>query len=170
MKEANYKTSSNKKQSFNINYKDGRYSIGDNLVDFDYISTSKSAFHLLLNNQSFNAELVNIDYNRKRVELSVNHKHFVIDVEDEFDQLLVKMGIDKGAQQKVDSLRAPMPGLVLSISAKKGNTVSEGDPLLVLEAMKMENVLASPTSGVIKEIRVKSGDKVEKNQTLISFE
>ena len=63
-----------------------------------------------------------------------------------------------------------MPGLVLDIKVEVGQEVLEGEPLLVLEAMKMENVLKSPADVVVKSIDVKQQAAVEKNQVLITFE
>ena len=63
-----------------------------------------------------------------------------------------------------------MPGLILEINVTEGQTVNEGDPLLILEAMKMENVLTSPRNGNIKTISVKQGETVDKNALLIAFE
>ena len=62
-----------------------------------------------------------------------------------------------------------MPGLVLGISINAGEKVTKGDTLLILEAMKMENVIKSPTDGVIKSIAVKKGETVEKNQVILNF-
>jgi biotin carboxyl carrier protein len=84
--------------------------------------------------------------------------------------LLQKLGMDTIGASGVSDLLAPMPGLVLSAAVSAGDTVKKDDPLVVLEAMKMENVLKSPIDGVIKEVSVNSGDTVEKNQTLIIFE
>ena len=91
-------------------------------------------------------------------------------VEDEYDQLLHKLGMDKALTKKVNELKAPMPGLVLRILVEEGQAIKQGDSLLVLEAMKMENVLKSMGDGVIKQLKVKAGDKVEKNQLLIVME
>jgi biotin carboxyl carrier protein len=63
-----------------------------------------------------------------------------------------------------------MPGMVLSVSVAEGQQVQKGDPLLVLEAMKMENVIKSPGEGTVKSIAVKAGAAVEKNALLIRFE
>ena len=71
---------------------------------------------------------------------------------------------------KVSDLKAPMPGLVLEVSVEGGQQVSKGDGLLILEAMKMENVIKSPTDGVIKSISVNKGETVEKNQLILNFE
>jgi biotin carboxyl carrier protein len=62
-----------------------------------------------------------------------------------------------------------MPGLVLNVLVAEGDEVKKGESLLVLEAMKMENMIKSPTDGVIKKVSIKQGDKVEKNTLLIHF-
>ncbi|MEM6802764.1 MAG: DUF2118 domain-containing protein, partial [Bacteroidota bacterium] len=60
-------------------------------------------------------------------------------------------------------------GLVHSISVSEGDEVKEGDALIILEAMKMENVIKSPTDGVIAKVHVKEKDSVEKNSVMINF-
>jgi biotin carboxyl carrier protein len=62
-----------------------------------------------------------------------------------------------------------MPGLVLKVFAVEGDEVKKGDNLLILEAMKMENIIKCPADVTIKKIRIKSGNKVEKGQILIEF-
>ncbi len=66
-------------------------------------------------------------------------------------------------------LAAKMPGMVLNILVDEGQEVKKGDALIVLEAMKMENILKSPVDGVIKKIAINKGVAVEKNQLLIQF-
>ena len=63
-----------------------------------------------------------------------------------------------------------MPGLILEILVTKSVIVKKGDPIIILEAMKMENILTSPKDGVIKNIEVKTQQTVEKNNVLIRFE
>ena len=67
-------------------------------------------------------------------------------------------------------LKAPMPGLVVAIKAQPGQQVNAGDPLVVIEAMKMENVLKARTDGRVKAVHVKPGQSIEKNDKLIEFE
>ncbi|PKL82929.1 MAG: acetyl-CoA carboxylase biotin carboxyl carrier protein subunit [Ignavibacteriae bacterium HGW-Ignavibacteriae-3] len=67
-------------------------------------------------------------------------------------------------------INAFIPGVIRDINVKKGQSVKEGDQLLILEAMKMKNILSSHRNGKIKEIKVKSGDMVLKNQLLIVLE
>lgn len=59
------------------------------------------------------------------------------------------------------TLTAPMPGKVIEVIAKEGSNVKLGDPVIILEAMKMKNEISAPTSGIIKEMRVKEGENLE---------
>ncbi len=79
------------------------------------------------------------------------------------------MGGIKGAA-RAESLKAPMPGLILKVEIEVGQSIKKGDGLIIIEAMKMENELKAHSSGIIKEIKVKPGQPVEKNQVLIVFE
>ena len=69
-----------------------------------------------------------------------------------------------------DSITAPMPGSVLDVKVKVGDNVNEGDVLLILEAMKMENEVTAPTSGSIKSINVAVGSTVNTGDTMIVIE
>jgi biotin carboxyl carrier protein len=63
-----------------------------------------------------------------------------------------------------------IPAMVLDILVRKGQSVSKGDDLMILDAMKMQNRLKSPVAGRIKDITVKKGDKVSKGSLLIELE
>lgn len=65
-------------------------------------------------------------------------------------------------------LKAPMPGMVVTVPVEEGQSVAKGDVLLVLESMKMQNELKSPRDGIVTHLRVKSGDRVEQHQTMLS--
>ncbi|MBN1612914.1 MAG: biotin/lipoyl-binding protein [Deltaproteobacteria bacterium] len=67
-------------------------------------------------------------------------------------------------------VEAPMPGKILEIKVKVGDTVKEDDELAVLEAMKMENLIYSPAGGTIKEIKVTAGQNVETDQVIMVIE
>lgn len=94
----------------------------------------------------------------------------VLEAKDQYDVLLEKMGIAGGASSKATKLKAPMPGKVLEIMVETGKTVAKGEGLLILEAMKMENMLKAEQDGIIKSVNVSVGDAVEKNNVLIEFE
>jgi biotin carboxyl carrier protein len=84
--------------------------------------------------------------------------------------MIERMGLNVAASKKLPYLEAPMPGLVSVIKVSKGDQVEKGTPLLVLEAMKMENVITAPQEAVVKSILVKVGQAVEKGLKLIEFE
>lgn len=65
---------------------------------------------------------------------------------------------------------APMPGIVLSIGVKEGDEVDAGDPILILEAMKMENEIHAPRAGKIKKLHVSAGAEVQSGAQLVEFE
>lgn len=72
-----------------------------------------------------------------------------------------------GAARGNPETRSPMPGKVLQVSVAPGAEVNPGDPLLILEAMKMENVLAAEVAGTVKEVHVRDGDMVEPGKLLV---
>jgi len=81
---------------------------------------------------------------------------------------LEQMGMNEGAS-RVKNIVSPMPGLITDLKVSVGEEVNAGTPLLVLEAMKMENLLQAPAKAVISAIKVKKGDRVEKGQILVEF-
>jgi biotin carboxyl carrier protein len=124
---------------------------------------------VIKNHKSYTVELLKAHPDEKNFFIKVNGKKFKFAVKDKYDELLKSLGMDNLTTTKVANLKAPMPGLVINIDVEVGQTVQKGDALLILEAMKMENVIKSPTDGIIKNILVKKGDAVEKNQVLLNF-
>jgi biotin carboxyl carrier protein len=136
----------------------------------DIVQLDAKRWHVISGDRSYHAELIKAEPGSKEYIIRINGNKYQVQLKDEMDQLLEKMGLDKMASAKVNEIKAPMPGLVLKALVNKGDSVNKGDGLLVLEAMKMENVIKSPSAGVIKSIEVKVGSPVEKNQVLIQFE
>lgn len=99
-----------------------------------------------------------------------DNQSFDIEIEDETDQLLHKYKNQGQSSHRLLEVKAPMPGLVLKVEVKVGQTVTSGSGLVILEAMKMENEIRSITDGVVKEIRVKERTAIEKGDTLIILE
>ena len=154
--------------AFNNRNREGG-TINSNDFGWGVAKLKDGVFHIVKNNQSYNAEIVSANKAEKSFAIKVNGVVYTLSVKDKYDELLEKMGIDPTAGSKVSELKAPMPGLVLNIIETAGKEVKKGDPLLVLEAMKMENVIKSPADGVIKKVSVETGNAVEKNEVLVEF-
>lgn len=143
--------------------------VNGNIMDWNLSRISDRHFNVLFKGQSLNLEVVGIDSETKTVKLKLNNKPCDIQIKDKFDLLLEKLGMNNAHQHAAKEIKAPMPGLIFDIKVKIGDEVMKGDPVLILEAMKMENILKSPGDGVVKTIKIKKGDSVEKNQVLIQF-
>jgi biotin carboxyl carrier protein len=159
--------------SYEVEFTDKAFQTGtinNNAFSIDKIKSNSNTWHILKDGKSYNVEILSLDKTNKQLVLKLNGKLTSVNLSDKYDALLKSLGLDNLASKKVAELKAPMPGLVLNINVNEGDTVAKGDPILVLEAMKMENIIKSPTDGEIKKINVSKGVAVEKNQLLISFQ
>lgn len=138
-------------------------------ISWDMVRIADGYFHIIYQHASYRAEVLKADTATKTFTLKINGRIYTVALQSKFDLLLEKLGMNSAAGSKVNSVKAPMPGLIIDLKVKVGDTVQKNDPLLILEAMKMENILKSPGDGVVKALKVKKGDSVEKNQVLIEF-
>ncbi len=140
------------------------------ILELDLSKTGAGKYHLLKNNVSYHIQVLEVDLPSRSYNLAINGTEHHIKINDSLDELIEKMGFAVNGSKNVDSIAAPMPGLILDIFVEVGKEVKEEEQLLVLEAMKMENIITSPRDGVIKSIAVKQGEAVDKKQLLIEFE
>jgi len=159
-------------KSYTIKVNEGYQFLVENkdLQDFDILPKKENEYHLIAKNQSFHVELLASDFTAKKYLISVNGNPYKVNINTELDQLIDKMGLNITDKQKESDVKSPMPGLILEIVVADGQEVKEGDNLLILEAMKMENMLTAPKDGVIKTIHAIKGDSVEKGQLLLEME
>jgi len=158
-------------KTFTIKFDGGKIFVNDNeLTGLDISKINDKKYHILKDYKGFFIEIIVIDKAKKQVKLRINDKETTVNVKDELDVLLDKMGMSTATNNKVDNIKAPMPGLVLAIKVAEGDTIEKGSPLVILEAMKMENIIKSAGGGVVKKITVKEGQAVEKNELLIEVE
>jgi len=142
-------------------------SINGRTKSVDFIALSKNLFHCILDDKAYTIEL--LDQTNGEVSLRINGKKVTAGFLTPLDQLLGSLGMTKKGASEINEIHAPMPGLILKVFANKGDKLIKGDPVLILEAMKMENVIKSPVEGEIKAVKVKEGQSVSKNQLLIEF-
>ena len=111
-------------------------------------------YNIIRDNKVYNAEVVAADFDSKSFTIKVNHNLYEVKLSDQYDELLRQLGFDKQVKQAVNDLKAPMPGLVVEVLVAEGSTVKQGESILILEAMKMENVLKAPVDVVVKKIKI----------------
>lgn len=140
------------------------------LQGMDLIRIAENQFHLIRDGISYRVAVESIEEREKVVRLKVNDNSYRIKIADHYDLLIKNMGLSANVTHKVSEVRAPMPGLVLSILIQPGQEVAQGDPLIILEAMKMENVIKSPGEGKVKHIAAIQGKAVDKGEVLIEME
>ncbi len=142
----------------------------EQIATIDQVSADGQMFHILQNGRSFRAEVVALDFARKTFTIKVNGNRYEVELADAYDQMVARLGLEAGAAQAAGDVKAPMPGLVLEVVVAEGQTIAEGDPLIILEAMKMENVIRASAEGTVRAVAVAKGEAVEKNQLLLEME
>ncbi|MES2558333.1 MAG: biotin/lipoyl-containing protein [Bacteroidota bacterium] len=160
----------NNGSTFSIDFNKEEVTLNGKQVASDWTSFAPHKYHVIFNHQSYTLELLGADEAGKQLTLMVNGQKQVVAIEDQYDALLKQLGMDKMVANKVNEVKAPMPGLVLRILVEEGQAVKKGDALLVLEAMKMENIIKATGEGVIKKIAIQPKLAVEKNQVMLVME
>lgn len=134
------------------------------------LSIENNRLKVLMNNKLYDVLVKKTDPDHKNFIINVEGYDFPVTIYKPIDKLINQMGFLKPVVHAVKEIKAPMPGLVLDIFIKPGDSVEENQNILSLEAMKMENILKSHGNGIIKEIKVARGMAVDKNQPLVVFE
>ena len=165
-----FKIKVNNSLDFEIKQEKGKTLLNGQEVVIDMVGGKDQHLHILHNNKSYRAEVVSFNAAEKACTIKVNGNTFDLEIKDQYDELLHQLGLDNLNKVKIAELKAPMPGLVLKIFVSEGDKVQKGDNILVLEAMKMENIIKSPGDVTIKAIKIRPADTVEKNQVMFLFE
>lgn len=125
---------------------------------------------ILHNNNSYTASVERIDIAAKEVDVRINGQLYTTTIQEPIDLLLSNMGLDINSSQKAKPVKAPMPGMVLKVLVTPGQQVNKGDALIILEAMKMENVLKAVSPATVKAVKAVERTAVEKGAVLIEME
>ena len=113
--------------------------------------------------------LDNISVQNQIVEFTINGKWVKSEIKDEQSLLLASLGFKVGSSKTEGRLNAPMPGKIIHILVNEDEQVAMGDPVVILEAMKMENELKAPVDGIIAKINAEVGQSVEKNHVILEI-
>ena len=137
---------------------------------FDLVSKPNGGFHILDKGISYQAKIIASNFNHKSYTIEVNGNRYDVKLSSPLDILINELGLETSSVKKENDIKAPMPGLIVSVDVTVGEQVKEGQGILVLEAMKMENTLLAPRDGIVKSILVEPSFKVEKSTVLIEME
>ena len=146
---------------------DGHVQIDDELLDIDFQGIPGTPLYsLIINGQSYE---VAVDDNDELYQVMLKSTLYEVKVEDERTRRLA--GLIGGPPVIVGEalIKAPMPGVIVSVPAQEGQTVTKGDIVVVLESMKMQNEFKAPKDGVVSSVRVAPGDKVDQEAIMITI-
>jgi biotin carboxyl carrier protein len=133
-------------------------------VDFNSVS-GQPVYSLLVDGKSLEGFVYP---GEEEWEVLLMGRQYPVMVEDEREKRLRATAGGSVSETGEYHLKAPMPGMVVSILVEEGQKIEQGQVVLILESMKMQNELKSPRAGTIGRIRVKPGESVEQRQTLLS--
>lgn len=132
-------------------------------IDFRQLPSSGVA-SLLLNNHSFEAL---VEQRNGQWDVLIKGELYAVTVTDERAYRLAQA---RGSLAAVDgevNITSPMPGIIIAVPVAEGDVVQQGDKVVILESMKMENELRAPRDGVVSQVLIEAGASVEKDQVLV---
>ena len=133
-------------------------------IDFMPVG-DQQVYSLVVNGKSVDA---NVYLNDDTWQVLFQGNLYSASVEDEREKRLRAALGGRVAEHEDFHLKAPMPGMVISIPVIEGQTIRKGEVLAVLESMKMQNELRSPRDGKVIRVRIKPGERVEQKETILS--
>jgi biotin carboxyl carrier protein len=133
-------------------------------LDFEQVG-NQPVYSLVISGNSYEAHVFP---DEEKWQVIVRGEVYGVSVEDEREKRSRMQAVGRLAELGEYHLKAPMPGLVVTVPVGEGQVVEKGDVLLILESMKMQNELKSPRAGKVTRVRVSPGDRVEQKQTLLS--
>jgi len=142
----------------------------DEINGIDVARLSSNEYSIIKDHQSMTAKVFEDRAFGKKLIVEIEGNSFAVEIKDELDLVLQQMGFGSATNKIIKEIKAPMPGLVLEIAVADGQEVKQGDKILILEAMKMENSIMIHTDARIKKIGVSAGQAVEKGQVLVELE
>ena len=137
-----------------------------NNMEIDCVRLGQNSYSLILNGKSY---YITLNTHLQGYEIMVDHHTQIVKVQDELDILLESLGMKMDKDIELGEIHAQIPGLISQIFVKEGDQIEVNQKLFILEAMKMENEIDSPISGIVDKIHYKAGDKVGKGNLIMDI-
>ena len=133
----------------------------------DIVKISENLYSIILNNESWF-----LSYHQKNNDITISDSKSdsVIHIQNELEMIMDEFGFANLDEEKAGIVSASIPGLITKIFVNIGDRIKEDSHVCVLEAMKMENEINAPISGIIKSINVKEGSSLEKGDIIMEIE
>ncbi len=165
-----YTATVNAKTTLQLRLEGDSVHVNDRQLEVNKAQLTELRSHWIVNGKSMNVEILQVNATTKEFTVKVNNKPYTLQLKDRYDDLLKSLGMEQVGEKKMREIKAPMPGLVLNVLVNVGDTVEKDTPLLILEAMKMENVIKAGSSAIVKKVNAIKGVPVEKGAVLIEFQ
>jgi len=159
-------SSENRKFSFSLPLKN-KIRIGKRDYIVQLKADEKLGTYILWKNRKYPVEIVRSRQNK--YEILFNDISYIFTVETPFSLQRMKVLNSKRGKAEKESIRAPMPGKIIDVHVREGSNVLRGEPLVILEAMKMQNEIQSPVNGKIISVHVKANVNVMKDDVLVEI-
>jgi len=159
-------SSENRKFSFTIPLKN-KIRIGKRDYIVQLRADDKFGTYVLWKNRKYPVEIVRSRQNR--YEILFNDISYTFTVETPFSLQRMKVLNAQRGKTEQESVRAPMPGKIIDVLVREGSSVLRGEPVVILEAMKMQNEIQSPVNGIIKSVSAKANTNVMKDDVLVEI-
>lgn len=150
-------------QQFEIEiHRDGSVTVNGEKHTVDWLELGSSLYSIIADHQSL--ELA-IDENQGKYEILLGGRLYEAQVLDQ--RAMLMLGRKGGLKLNSGEVHSPMPGLIVEVLVEEGNEVTEGETVVILESMKMQNELKAPRTGTVQSIHCQTGDSVDKNALLV---
>jgi biotin carboxyl carrier protein len=159
-------SSENKKFSFSIPLKHS-IRIGKRDYEVKLKSDDKFGTYILWKNRKYPVEIVRSSQNK--YEILFNDISYIFTVETPFSLKRMKVLNSTRGKSEKEIIKAPMPGKIIDVLVREGSTVLRGEPLVILEAMKMQNEIISPVNGTIIKVAARPNTNVMKDDLLVEI-
>ncbi len=157
-------TINNQQYVVDINH-EGHITLNGEVIHADMKPTLDPTFHsIIIDHRSHD---VRINPEKQVYTVQIGGEIFEVSVEDERTKRLAGLKGGLGVDSGQVIIKAPMPGVIVDVPVTEGQEIAQGDVVIVLESMKMQNEFKAPRSGTVKAVRVAVGDPVEQNTVLL---